>query len=380
MSGSAILGTVIGLAFLFALTALLCSAVTEVIANLTQMRARYLITGLRAMLDAPESTVGGNSSRSAKDALHRETLGGSQAAEAAERVRAVALAAEKTTTPAANLDQGRSDLALALFDHPLVRSLQTRRVAVLRRGRDGGMRNPPYIAPDVFALALIDTLLPRSLDAAAPSAPAPAKKSVLDQVRTTVSALPRDYPARRSLLALIDQAEGDLARFQRSLEGRYDEQMRRIAGWYKRWAKVVLGVTGLVIAVLANIDTVSAAHSLYVDEPVRRAVVAAASDATVCQNLPLPKDRARCASAEIAQLDVAGLPMGFTPGCDLFGRDALRCWTGPRTAGAGIGLADVGLKLLGFGLTGVAVSFGAPFWFDALSRLGSLRTTGPKPA
>jgi hypothetical protein len=36
-------------------------------------------------------------------------------------------------------------------------------------------------------------------------------------------------------------------------------------------------------------------------------------------------------------------------------------------------------KLLGWALTAFAVSFGAPFWFDALSKLGSLRATGPRP-
>ena len=30
-------------------------------------------------------------------------------------------------------------------------------------------------------------------------------------------------------------------------------------------------------------------------------------------------------------------------------------------------------------LTAAAVSFGAPFWFDALSKLGSLRTAGRPP-
>jgi hypothetical protein len=37
------------------------------------------------------------------------------------------------------------------------------------------------------------------------------------------------------------------------------------------------------------------------------------------------------------------------------------------------------LKLLGWLVTAFAVSFGAPFWFDALSKLGSLRNTGTKP-
>jgi hypothetical protein len=34
------------------------------------------------------------------------------------------------------------------------------------------------------------------------------------------------------------------------------------------------------------------------------------------------------------------------------------------------------MKLLGLLLTAAAVSFGAPFWFDALSKLGRLRATG----
>jgi hypothetical protein len=37
------------------------------------------------------------------------------------------------------------------------------------------------------------------------------------------------------------------------------------------------------------------------------------------------------------------------------------------------------LTLAGWLLTAVAVSFGAPFWFDALNKLGSLRTAGRRP-
>jgi hypothetical protein len=37
------------------------------------------------------------------------------------------------------------------------------------------------------------------------------------------------------------------------------------------------------------------------------------------------------------------------------------------------------LKVLGILLTSAAVALGAPFWFDALSKLGSLRSSGPPP-
>ena len=38
------------------------------------------------------------------------------------------------------------------------------------------------------------------------------------------------------------------------------------------------------------------------------------------------------------------------------------------------------LKLLGLFATGLALSFGAPFWFDALSKFMNLRAAGAKPA
>ncbi len=37
------------------------------------------------------------------------------------------------------------------------------------------------------------------------------------------------------------------------------------------------------------------------------------------------------------------------------------------------------LILIGFLITIIALTPGARFWFDLLSKLGSLRTTGPKP-
>ena len=35
--------------------------------------------------------------------------------------------------------------------------------------------------------------------------------------------------------------------------------------------------------------------------------------------------------------------------------------------------------LLGLALTTLAASFGAPFWFDTIGRLASLRNTGTRP-
>jgi hypothetical protein len=368
MSLSAGLGTVIGLVFIFALVSLFCSALTETLSNLMERRARYLLTGLRSMLDEEESKRTDKSQQTAgapaADTLHGNVKQPEQTDEAADRVKASVAA--PTAEPVRV-----GDLTMALFAHPLIRSLQMRRI---QPGSDGKIRNPQYIPSKLFARALVDTLLPQT----APRGEA-SDRDVLRSLEEAVSGLNEGLPARRSLLALLGQASGDLRRFEESVENWYDAQMGRISGWYKRWSKVVLGVAGLLIAIIANIDTLQIAHGLYADEPVRQAVVAQATNTALCQNQADPIKQRQCVDAQIAALDSRGLPIWYPSGCDPRRWSTLdRCWNWePGQQPDGWRFL---LKMLGWGLTAFAVSFGAPFWFDALSKVGSLRSTGPKPA
>lgn len=369
MLGSTVIGTAIGLVVLFAVTALLCSGVTETVSNITQLRAKYLLTGLRAMLDVPEAGSTADDGRtdagktesvigvdkSVKATLHEQVKQPSETAQAARQVKAAATDDTKTLTNA-------SPFTLALFSSPLISSLQTRRISVKEPGR---LRNPQYISATTFRTALVDTLLPD------PSGPG----SVLDQLESAVRNLP-DGPLRRSLRAFIVQAEGNLGRFEASVERWYDEQMSRISGWYKRWARVVLGVVGFVAAVLINIDTVQVSHALYVDSPLRDAIQTSVDSGTLCQGETTESARANCARQQLANFKVLGLPLGYQSGCAPFTHPA-RCWA--WSSATRLNWWDFPLKLLGWLITAFAVSFGAPFWFDALSRLGSLRNSGPKP-
>jgi hypothetical protein len=428
MSLSAGLSTLIAVVFVFGLLALFCSALTETASNLLEKRARYLLTGLRSMLDQPESgpptaapadanpgtaeagadaaptepgadvasaragtgaapagpdqdvasaqagagaagTAGGRRRMPTGDDMHARAKDGTDTARAADRVRDRVDAAYAGDIRLPGLEPG--DLTLALFGHPLIRSLQVRRVRPGRRS--GKVRNPQYLPPPLFAKALIDTLVPRAVPGTA------SDEDVLAALARTIDRLGDALPARQSLLALIQQASGDLQRFEASVESWYDGQMGRISGWYKRWSKVVLGLTGLVIAIVANVDTLQLAHGLYVDEPVRQAVVAHATSGTTCEAGTDPAEQRRCVQSQIAIMDSAGLPIWYPSGCSPRHWSTLDdCWN--WYPGQPANPWRVLLKLLGWGLTGFAVSFGAPFWFDALSRLGSLRTTGPKPA
>jgi|SRR5829696_3543280 len=390
MSAGAALGTVIGLAFLFGVTALLCSAVCEAIANVLQMRAKYLLRGLRTMLDSTvtKSTSPRFSEPGARSVaspvtdepmrdLHRRTTDPQAATAAANSVNTMAMAASAeaavvggagTAAPAGSLSGGgtregagaattmsseeipvplrEGGLTLALFGHPMLRSLQTSRVGLL----GGTRRNPSYLSPATFARVLIDTLVPDEQG-----------ETTLAAVRATVEKLPDGLPAKKSLLSLLRRSGDDLARFESLVEDWYDEHMSRISGWYKRWAKLVLAVVGAVVAILANVDTIQVARQLYVNEPVRAAVLSQVNEGNLCQDEADPAQRRTCAKDEMAKLEASGLPLWWSSG------------TNPGDAG------DWAVKILGFLLTAFAVSFGAPFWFDALSKLGSLRTAGPRP-
>jgi hypothetical protein len=369
MTIPAALSTIIATVFVFGLLSLFCSALTETASNLLEKRARYLLTGLRSMLDEPESSAPTQDKQSAArptpDKMHDMVKQPDIANGAADRVRALVTAVEKDD-PRPALQNG--DLTVALFGHPLIRSLQVRRV---RPKKKGEVRNPQYLPPKLFARALIDTLMPRPAQGASDA-------DVLKALSKVVNAL-GTVPARKSLLALIDQASGNLQRLEESVESWYDGQMGRISGWYKRWSKVVLGLTGLVVAVIANIDTLQLAHGMYVDEPIRQAVVAQATTGNACATETTPAGQRRCAQAQIAMLESSGLPIWYPSGCSVRHWSTVdNCWNWSAADEPNGG--RILLKLLGWGLTAFAVSFGAPFWFDALSKLGSLRGTGPKPA
>jgi hypothetical protein len=455
MLGSTLLGTAVGLVLLFATTSLFCSGITEWLSNVLQMRAKYLLTGMRAMLDGPEGGGAADESsvlwrsrtylQAARVELGTHGQGGAppQAAgpvwsgEAQPVPGEPPAAAEGTPStsgeaPAAGAPSGQTTprprgrtawavigtkrrevaaeaarqdvhawvkdpavtssaatlfrelgttsprptaplVTIALFDSPLLRSLQSRRIKGV-----GSLRNPQYVSGKTFARALVDLLVP-----ADPEGPVPVAEEI-GKLRAAVLNLPEELPLRRQLLAFLTRADTTVAGFERAVEQWYDEQMAKMAGWYKRWARVILGVVGFLVAVAVNVDTVQVAHSLYVDAPLQQAVVATADAGTLCQGEPDLGKRQACVDGKLGELRAAGIPFGWPDSCDPAGGRWAPCWAwAPGAPGSpvdAVSTGDVLLKLLGWLITAFAVSFGAPFWFEALSRLGSLRNAGTKPS
>ena len=164
----------------------------------------------------------------------------------------------------------------------------------------------------------------------------------------------KDLPAnvKTAFDAIEKTAAGDAKKFQAGVEGWYNSAMDRVSGWYKRRSQAFILLMGFVIAVLVNADSIQIVQRLSSDTSLRQGVVALAQAAAKDpQSIPTPVDLIK---DNIKTLDALGLPIG---------RSESQGWKFTCE------------NLFGWILTALAVSLGAPFWFDMLNKIMVVRST-----
>jgi hypothetical protein len=142
--------------------------------------------------------------------------------------------------------------------------------------------------------------------------------------------------------------------------------MDRISGVYKRYLKwISLGI-GLALAIFINADTLRVGKALWNDPNARSEIGTLAEQyLSKCGESCVPPGGESVNLAKIqthlaaAKSQLRPLPLGWT---EARGEGWWWVW-----------------KAAGLILTGLALSLGAPFWFDALSTFVNVRGTGPKP-
>lgn len=237
-------------------------------------------------------------------------------------------------------DPNVQDLSAKLYAHPLIKKLGRRDAA------------PSYIPAREFSLALVDVL---KTGAAPEDGDSPFKA-----VAGSISNLP-DGELKTALSALVDDAEGSIGDVRKNLEDWFDDSMDRVSGWYKRSAQKVLMILALILTVGLNVDSIEVAKKLWQDPALRDVIVAEAKKADGEIEVTLENTRKRLADT--------GISIGWR---DQFGDP----WKDAGFWGK-VGLAL--LTVLGWIITAFAVSLGAPFWFDGLGKLMSLRGSGKRP-
>jgi len=244
-------------------------------------------------------------------------------------------------------------LTTDLFNHPQISALYRGSYEEAKASK----QLPSYIPSKNFALALMDIAVRgRDATSAIESSAGSAPLSI-SAVRQNVSRI--GNPAvQRVVLSAIDLSGGSFERAQQSIEDWFDSAMDRVSGWYKHRTQRILIFTGIIVAMIANVDTIRIAHKLYVDPGKRQVAVAMAGGiVNEQQAATLGARGARSdslAGIALQRLDSLALPIGW-PDKD-FGRD----WY---------------MRILGWLITGFAISLGAPFWFDLLNKMMVVRST-----
>ncbi len=392
---SLILQTAIGLTYIFAVFAVAVSAISEALSRYIGLRAEFLLRGIRSLVD------GHSAFHLDWKELMPAKLGQHFVRQRARTVQQQQ--PEQSPQEHAQQDGGQEQtggqpeaLVARIMAHPLVASSAHQAARPFKAG-DRAMSNadrrklPSYLSGYTFARALLDLLVENAQQHGA-NAGQHGKDTVglgedpLEALRHWVKSESRRHDHLAGALRPLVTAAKDMSALETSIIRWYDDHMARVSGWYKRYVKwISLGI-GLVLVVVFNVNAIRIADALYSDQALSASVVTEATRVSSCRGT----DPAACLGdlrAEVGKIRSAGLPLGWAdvPGCTT-GKAAKTCsWLdrhGLTSVGKN-GSADVWtflLVLLGWAVMMLALLPGARFWFDLLSRLGSLRSTGPKPA
>lgn len=383
MTSSGIIDLAIGMTFVFGVTAALSSVATELIARFLGLRGAYLLRGLRELLDG-EGVQTDLTQVLGDYAAMRTFMKGKAPARAGTGVPA---------DTAASATQPAGSATGALLGSPILRSqgmtgqIFSRKLTLHSSGPNGGLVRltanegerlwracrglPSYISARSFSEALMDLVVPDATG-----------QTAMDTVSYYVNGLPNSMPTlKASLQALVTNAGNDIALFRTSVENWYDDHMTRVSGWYKRHVAKITIVVGSILVLLLNVNTLTVGRALYNDSTVRTAVTSVAARTASCNG----QSQQTCLAdlqARLSAVAQAGLPIGWAAVPDCAAPNTHCNWLDQRgifSRHGGSGWQVV-LVLIGFLITIMALTPGARFWFDLLGKLGSLRTSGPKPA
>jgi hypothetical protein len=320
MSVSAVLDIALGLSFVFLLFSLAVSRINETITTALKLRYKGLASGIAAMVGQGDGLL------SVDKVLGHELI---------------------------------QPLQQAAKGFPGVSFMRKSAAAGtgLQRDASSATRGISYLPARTFSAVVLDLLAP-----ADPAVPDP-----LAQASTAISGLDPHNPARAPLMRMMTDAQGDRDKFRQSIEHWFDDTMARASGWYKRYVQRIILIISIVLVASLNVDSINIAQVLW-RLPTERAAVAAAAASQAGSS----SNASQSADSDVQDISALKLPIGWTPSYTKSTPS-----TDPRHVP--IGAASWIIKILGLILSVLALSLGAPFWFQALGTIASWRQSGPKP-
>jgi hypothetical protein len=311
-----VLGVAIGIALICLLLSIIASHVQEILASFISSRARTLEAAILKMLDDPQ-------------------------------------------------------LYSIFLNHPLIQNISFHPPKFLKlKFLSANKPRPTYIPSPLFSKVLLAALVIRH-------------DAVVTDFPGLVAIMP-ESSLKAKLLTLMTGILHDAEACRLAVEQWYDSTMDRVNGFYKRQTQWILLGLGLLLAILCNANLLSITTRLWNSQAARDQVNAVAqmysgSDGPDCEALRRDYDKARRTIEE----DLRALPVGYNLS---YTKNYWRTFNQldiahheSRAHHTLKLLAHWLINIFGWLLTGIAVSLGAPFWFDTLNKFVNLRITGAKP-
>lgn len=216
--------------------------------------------------------------------------------------------------------------------------------------KQSGKNGQSYIASREFASGLLQALAGKN------GAPA-----TVEEAKALINQLP-DSGVKECLQSLVVDIGDNVGDFKKRIGEWFDDAMDRASGVYKRNLQSISVAVALFLSVALNADTLIVAESLWEDATLRGQLVETATEL-------IEESGVIDEMADISALnaDLRAFPIGW----DFDSPDHDTDWDESPL--------NIINKVLGLIITGLAITLGAPFWFDVLSKLMRVRATGKTP-
>lgn len=317
---TAAIDVAIGLVLMYLVLSLFCTTINEFIANILKLRANKLRDTLAELIDDPTLKKFFYNHGLIDGAKVAATAGGAKPANSANPAGVVASSPQSP--------------------------------------------HPSYLSSKSVAMALIDSVVCMANNSNPNIIPTvtDVANAVIPGANAALKTLP-DSNIRDAIIACLAQAN-NIDELRDELARWFDAAMDRLSGAYKRHLRFISACVAAGLVIAFNADTINVAKTLW-NEPTTAATVSQSasqffnSDAAKkqCGDNAKPID---CDIQEMKALDqtLEVIPLGW------------------NKAPAGL---DWLYKIVGLFATGIALTLGAPFWFDLLGQFVNLRGAGTKP-
>ncbi|MDP1622711.1 MAG: hypothetical protein Q8M08_10285 [Bacteroidales bacterium] len=367
MFNSSVLEVVIGLVFIYLLYSLLATIIQEILASTFSFRAKILERAISRMLEDENVPT--------------------------PRINSILHLFKRT----ANAENSKSTTE-TFYHHPLIKFL----------GENKRHSKPSYITRETFSKVLIDLL--RGDQVKPGDDIKPLIQKALDDNKTNWGGAEISAETLSYLKSIWADAQGDIEKFKELLGNWFDDTMDRASGWYKKNTQFILFFIGLALAITFNVDTIKIAGKLQKDPKLREQLVQQA-DAFIKAHPDLDQELASqkaeletiksestknpdAATADsisktqyLAASDVKKYDSLIARRDTLLNRAEALITRDIKNSNDLLGLGwktyeCIGcrwecylMSLLGWVITALALSLGAPFWYDVLNKLMKVRNS-----